>query len=87
MYLTGLFLFFSIETKAQEAGTHSAIPSKNTVKGRRELRKDKRIKRHEEQAEKSNQEKFEVKSDKPFYKKEHKTASQDKRKEEEIIHK
>jgi hypothetical protein len=83
-YLLGFFLFFCIEIHAQEAGTHSAIPSKNTTKGRRELRKDKRIKRHEKHAEKANEEKLEAKSNKPFHKKEHRKAPKGRKNGEEV---
>jgi hypothetical protein len=76
-YLLGFFLLFCIETNAQEAGTHSAIPSKTTSKGRRELRKDKRVKRHSEHFEKENGEKLESKSDVSFEKK---TTNKERRK-------
>lgn len=81
------FLLFCIETKAQEAGTHSTIPDKNNTKGRREIRKDERIKRHTEHEEKQNGEKLEAQSNKPFHKeKTHKTSKQPER-EGEIIKK
>ncbi|HXU28584.1 MAG TPA: hypothetical protein VN698_15245 [Bacteroidia bacterium] len=73
-YIAIFFLFFCIELNAQEAGTNSVVPSKTTAKGRRELRKDKRIKRHEKRAEKAKAENFETKSDKPFHKKRNRKA-------------
>ena len=82
-YIAIFFLFFCIEVNAQEAGTNSAIPGKTTIKGRRELRKDKRIKRHEKHLEKSNEENFETKSDKPFHKKRNRKALR-KQKDKEI---
>jgi len=69
---------------AQEAGTNSAIPSKTTAKGRRELRKDKRIKRHEKRAEKKNAENFETKADKPFHKKRNRKALKKQKNTEEV---
>jgi|GEM_PF-1698810 hypothetical protein len=83
-YILVFFLFLCIETNAQEAGTNSAIPSKTTVKGRRELRKDKRIKRHEKSAEKANAESFETKADKPFHKKRNRKALNKQKDAEEI---
>ncbi len=66
--MTCLLLFVSIETKAQEAGKNSSVAATNSAKGRKELRKDKRIKRHEARALKSNQKKTQSEANKPFHK-------------------
>jgi hypothetical protein len=87
-YLLSLFLLLCIEVAAQDkAGTHSEIPSKTSMKGRRELRKDKRVKRHEEKALKANKEKLETQSDKSFIKKKHRKTPKNKKEDEEIIKK
>jgi len=78
-YLPVFFLFFYMEVNAQEVGKHSAIPSKTTAKGRKELREDQRIKNHERHLEKANEKTFEEKSDNPFHKKgNHKVVKEQK---------
>ncbi len=81
-YLLSFSLLLYIKVNAQ--GTHSEIPSKTSMKGRSELRKDKRVKRHEERALKSNKEKLKTHSDKPFIKKEHPNTPKGKKAEEPI---
>ena len=73
-YLSAFFLFFYLGVNAQEVGKHSAVPNSTTAKGRKELRKDKRIKTHENHLEKANEKKSEEKSDKPFHKQGHHKA-------------
>lgn len=75
-------MFFCIEIHAQEAGKNSIVPSEKTVKGRRELRKDKRIKRHEKHLQKANEENYETKADKPFHKKRNRKVKKHKNTEE-----
>jgi hypothetical protein len=87
-YTLSFFLFAYLNGNAQDkAGTRSEIPSKTSAKGRKELRKDERVKYHEEKNLKSNKEKQQTKSDKPFVKKEHLKAPKNEKKEEEIIKK
>lgn len=87
-YTLSFFVFACLSGNAQDkAGTHSEIPSKTSAKGRKELRKDERIKRHSEKNLKANKEEEETKSDKPFIKKEHPKAPKKEEKEEEIIKK
>ena len=86
-YILSSFLFLSVVVHAQDkAGTHSEIPSEKTIKGRRELSKDERVKKHTEKHLKADKEKLEKHSDKPFIKKEHPNTPKGK-KEEEIIRK
>ena len=71
-YFLVFFLSVTVSGFAQaETGSASAIPDKHTVKGRRELRKDKRIKKHTEKSLSGNAENLQEKSDKPFHKKKH----------------
>jgi len=87
-YLLSSALLLCIEVKAQsKAGTHSEIPSKTSMKGRRELHKDERVKRHEERALKANKKKLETQSDKPFIKKKHPKTPKNKKGGEEIVKK
>jgi hypothetical protein len=87
-FLLGFSFLLCMETRAQEAGKNSAIPSEKTASGRHELRKDKRVKHNEEHAEKVNEKKYESKSDKPFHKEEHRKAPKGQKKEDgEIINK
>ena len=46
-YLLVLSLFFSIKGVAQQPGDYYTIADKTTLKGKKELRREKRIKRHE----------------------------------------
>jgi hypothetical protein len=86
-YILSFSLFLCIEVKAQDkAGTHSESPSETSAKGRKELRKDERVKRHTEKHLKAEDEKLEKHSDKPFIKKEHPKTPKGK-KEEEVIRK
>ena len=74
------FLFSYVEMNAQDmAGSNSAIPSKTNMKGRHELRKDERIKRHEARVLKMNEAKEETHSDKPFHEKKYRKNSKDKK--------
>jgi hypothetical protein len=84
-YLLSFSLLLCVGVNAQ--GTHSEIPSKTSMKGRSELRKDKRVKRHEEKSLKSNKEKVKTHSDKPFIKKEHPNTPKSKKAKEEPIRK
>jgi hypothetical protein len=80
-YGIGFFLSIYVEAVSAQAlsGSSVAIPSKTSIKGRHELRKDKRIKRHEARALKTNEKKLEAKSDKSFHKKKNRKASKDKK--------
>ncbi len=86
-YILSASLLLCIEVHAQErAGTRSEIPDETSMKGRKELRKDKRVKRHEEKRLKTNDKKWEKHSDKPYIKEEHPKTPKGK-KEEEVIRK
>lgn len=71
-YLLSTFLLLGIEVvSAQDkAGTRSELPSKISVKGRRELRKDKRIKSREKKSLEANKKEWKNDSDTPFIKRE-----------------
>jgi len=57
-YILSFCLFLCIEVNAQDrAGTHSEIPSETSMKGKKELRKDERVKRHTEKHLKADDEK------------------------------
>ena len=81
-----LLLCTALVNAQNKAGTHSEIPSEKSMKGREELRKDERVKRHEEKHLKANDKKLEKHTDKPFIKEGHPTTPKGK-KEEEIIRK
>jgi hypothetical protein len=87
-YLLSSTLLLCIEINAQgKVGTRSEIPSKTSMKGRSELRKDKRVKRHEEKSLKSNKGKLKTHTDNPFIKEKHPKAPKDKKGKEEPIRK
>ena len=69
-YLLSLFLLAYLSGSAQAGkGADNASPDKTSTKGKRELRKDKGVKRHTEKSLKSNEEKQEKQANKPFIKK------------------
>ena len=87
-YAIGFFLYSYVEMSAQDmAGSNSAIPSKTTMKGKHELRKDKRIKRREAHVLKMNEAKEEARSDKPFHEKKSRKPSKDKKRSDAGIRK
>lgn len=87
-YVIICFLFSYVEINAQDlAGSNSAIPSKTTMKGRRELRKDKRIKKNEASVLKMNEAKEEAHSDKPFHEKKRRKFFKDKKRSDKEIRK
>ena len=59
-------------------------PSKTSMKGRKELRKDERVKRHTEKHLKTDKEKWKKHSDEPFIKKEHPNTPKGKKADEVI---
>ena len=71
-YSLGVFLWLATEAACAQPviynKSYNSIPSTTSAKGRRELRKDKRIRRHEEHLAKANEKKMEP-STKPFHKK------------------
>ena len=78
-YVMVFFLFAYIEMNAQDVvGSNSTFPSKTTMKGRHELRKDKRIKKRETRVLKANEAKEEAHSDKPFHEKKRRKNSKNK---------
>ena len=86
-YILSSSFFLSIGIHAQDKpDSHSEIPSKTSAKGRSELRKDDRVKKHDEKHVKTDKEKLEKHSDKPFIKKEHPNTPKGK-KEEKVIRK
>ncbi len=82
-FLTSVLLLSIELAKAQDK---VESPSETSIKGRRELRKDERIKRHKERHEKKSKKKLEEHSDKSFIKKKHPKKLKDKR-EEGVIRK
>ena len=86
--MLSFFLFIYLNGNAQDrVGTHSKIPSKTSMQGRSELRKDKKVKRHEEKALNANKQNLETHTDKPFVKKGHHKAPKNKNKEKENMKK
>jgi len=84
-YLLSFLLLLCIEVSAQDkAGTHSESPSETSMKGRKELRKDERVKRHTEKHLKTDKEKWKKHSDEPFIKKEHPNTPKGKKADEVI---
>ena len=81
-----LLLCAALVNAQDKAGTRSEIPSEKTMKGREELRKDERVKRHTEKHLKADDKKLEKHADKPFIKEKHPKTPKGK-KEEEIIRK
>jgi hypothetical protein len=80
-YLLSSLLLLCIEVNAQGK---VESPSKTSMKGRKELRKDERDKRHTEKHLKADKEKWKKHADKPFIKKEHPNTPKGKKAEEPI---
>lgn len=81
-YLLSSLLLLCIEVHAQNK---AESPIETTIKGRSELHKDERVKRHTEKHLKKDKEKWEAHSDKPFIKKEHPNTPKGKKEKEVII--
>jgi hypothetical protein len=80
-YLLSASLLLSIGVHAQGK---VESPSKTSMKGRKELRKDTRDKRHTEKHLKTDKDKWKTHADEPFIKKEHPNTPKGKKADETI---